>query len=90
MNQIIEFEIDFQVNLYPNPAIEQLNVHIDNYKSGYSFQLYDALGKLLVVKKIESEDIVLPFSSYSTGLYFLVFLEEADKKLKTYKVQKSH
>ena len=87
---IEDVELDFQVNIYPNPAVEQLNIELENYQTGYTYQLYDVSGKLLIKKAIESKKIIISFQQYSTGVYFLLLMEEESKKLKTYKVQKSH
>ena len=85
-----DLQVDLLLDIYPNPATEQINIHLENFEPGYSFKLYDALGKLLLTEPLLSSNKVIPFNSYSTGLYFLVFTKGENEKLKTFKIQKSH
>ncbi len=90
LTTIQDLQVDLLLEIYPNPATEQLNIQLENFEPGYSFQLYDALGKLLLTEPLLSSNKVIPFNSYSTGLYFLVFVKGKNEKLKTFKIQKSH
>jgi len=90
LTTIQDLQVDLLLEIYPNPATEQLNIQLENFEPGYSFQLYDALGKLLLTEPLLSSNKVIPFNSYSTGLYFLVFTKGDNEKLKTFKIQKSH
>jgi len=87
---IEDHQLDFLVNIYPNPATDYVFIKFENVKKGYSYQLIDAAGKLLKNEPINSTNIFLSFESYSTGVYFLLFINNENKKLKTYKIQKSH
>lgn len=83
-------EVDFEVVIYPNPAINQVNLRFKEIRKGDQFHLFDASGKLLLQKKIVDYQMYIPFSNYSTGVYFLSFISSNNKLIKTYKIQKLH
>ena len=87
---IEDYSIDLNINIFPNPATEQLNIRYKQFKKGDALCLYDAVGKLLLRKQIVDAKMTLPFNTYSTGLYYLVILNEDNEKIKSFKVQKSH
>ena len=82
--------IDSNINVFPNPAIAQLNIRYDKFKKGDVLCLYDAIGKLLLIEQIVDANMILPFEAYSAAIYYLVILNEDNEKIKTFKVQKSH
>ena len=83
-------EVNFDVVIYPNPAVDQLNLRFKEINRGDQFQLYDALGKQLVQELIVDYQMYIPFSNYSTGIYFLSIISSENKLIKTFKIQKSH
>ena len=87
---IEDYSIDLNINIFPNPATEQLNLRYKKFNKGDALCLYDAVGKLLLRKPIVDARMTLPFNTYSTGLYYLVILNEDNEKIKSFKVQKSH
>jgi hypothetical protein len=87
---IEDYSIDLSINIFPNPATEQLNIRYKQFKKGDALCLYDAVGKLLLRKQIVDAKMTLPFNAYSTGLYYLVILNEDNEKIKSFKVQKSN
>jgi len=82
--------IDLNINVFPNPAIAQLNMRYNKFKQGDVLCLYDEIGKLLLIEQIIDANMILPFEAYSTGIYYLVILNKDNEKIKTFKVQKSH
>jgi len=82
--------IDSNINVFPNPAIAQLNIRYNKFKQGDALCLYDAIGKLLLIEQIVEANMILPFEAYSAGIYYLVILNKDNEKIKTFKVQKSH
>ena len=82
--------IDSNINVFPNPAIAQLNIRYKEFKQGDALCLYDAIGKLLLIEQIVDANMILPFEAYSAGIYYLVILNKDNEKIKTFKVQKSH
>ena len=87
---IEDIQINFSVNIFPNPVTDIVTIKLENQEKGYRLKLFDLAGKLILDDSINSNEILIPFSAYSTGVYFLVFTDRKNKKLKTYKIQKSH
>ena len=90
VTDIIDHQPSFMVNIFPNPATDYLFIKLETIRKGNRYQLIDVKGKLLLNEPIVNTEITLPFYSYSTGVYFLVFINKENEKLKTYKIQKSH
>ena len=80
---------DIEIDVYPNPAVDYLNVSIPTLQEDMQFALFDMQGKLIEQQKINSEAFTIGFSSMSTGNYLLVFSNK-DQRIKTLQVQKSH
>ena len=80
-------EIDIAV--FPNPALNYLNVNISDLSKVKTYAMYDMSGKLLLQQEIISNQFEISFSNFSSGNYLLIFKND-QQKLKTLKVQKSH
>ena len=90
VTNIETIEISFEVSIFPNPAVDQLNIQFKEINKGSRCDLYDVSGKLLFTKLITDYSMVIPFSKYETGVYFLSFISSENQLLKTFKVQKSY
>jgi len=88
--EVLDIQSEFEVNIFPNPATEYVNVQFQELKTGYFLMLVDELGKILLSQQIKTKDILIPFNKYSTGVYFLSIIDDKQTKIKTYKIQKSH
>jgi hypothetical protein len=81
------------VILYPNPVIDQLNLSIQNAKSGeYRIMVYDVIGQLLIDNTISAgfdgtARANLDFNSYATGNYYVRIIHEK-KTIQTGKIIK--
>ena len=80
---------DIEIDVYPNPAVDYLNVSIPVLQEDMQFALFDMQGKLIDQQKINSQAFTIGFSNQSTGNYLLVFSTK-DQRIKTLQVQKSH
>ena len=80
---------DIEIDVYPNPAVDYLNVSIPTLQEDMQFALFDMQGKLIEQQKINSKAFTIGFSTMSTGNYLLVFSNK-DQRIKTLQVQKSH
>lgn len=90
ITNIETIEISFEVSIYPNPAVDQLNIQVKEIDKVSRFDLYDARGKLLTTRRITQNITLLPFYKYESGAYFLSFISSDNKLLKTFKIQKSY
>ena len=80
---------DIDIAVFPNPAVNYLNVNISDLSKVKTYAMYDMSGKLLLQQEIISNQFEIGFSNFSSGNYLLIFKND-QQKLKTLKVQKSH
>ena len=84
-----DHDLDIDIMIYPNPAVDYLNVVVSDIDKANNYFMYDMSGKLIRQERINDKEFKIGFSALSTGNYMLVFTDE-ERKLKTIKVQKSH
>jgi len=58
------------VLVYPNPASENINVQLSSQLSDASFVVIDALGKVVMIQKMESVFNLVNISTLNSGVYF--------------------
>lgn len=75
------------INVYPNPATETLNVYSKNFGNG-QILLYNAIGKLEISKKMTSDRSELNISNLVEGVYFVQI--QIGEDIKTEKVIITH
>ena len=81
--------IKLTTSVYPNPTVETLVLKIENTEvTNFTYQLYDATGKILIENKAEGVETTINMSQLSSSYYFLKVLENK-KEVKTYKVIKN-
>ena len=83
-----DFDINFQARVFPNPTQDILHVDIQSF-SGLSYKLYDIQGRQLSNDIIGNKKTLINTTQYATGVYLLVFLNENNQKLKTYRIIKN-
>ena len=84
-----DHDFDIDISIYPNPAVEHLNVRISDIDKANNYFMYDMSGKLIRQERISNKEFKIGFSTLSSGNYMLVFTDN-ERRLKTIKVQKSH
>jgi hypothetical protein len=62
-----------EINLYPNPATNQITVILSEILINSEAQLYDQKGRLLRTVKIASTKTDIDVKAFSTGIYFIRF-----------------
>jgi hypothetical protein len=63
------------VSAYPNPVKDKLRLRVEEIEvKDFSFQLYDAQGKLLIFKKLDGLETQIDMSNYVPSTYFLKVL----------------
>ncbi len=83
-------EICCEVNIYPNPTIDQLNIQVKEIDQYSRFDIFDVNGKLLNTRLIDQNNMQLSFYKYATGVYFISFISTENQLIRTFKVQKSY
>lgn len=63
-------------NVYPNPAITQVQFSFFNLKTNASLQVYNMMGVLIETRTIPNEtgEIILNVEHYKAGIYFARFV----------------
>ena len=84
-----DHDLDIDIMIYPNPAVDYLNVIVSNIDKANNYFMYDMSGKLIRQERINDKEFKIGFNTLSTGNYMLVFTDN-DRRLKTIKVQKSY
>ena len=84
-----DYDLDIDIMIYPNPAVDYLNVMVSDIDKANNYFMYDMSGKLIRQEIINDKEFKIGFNTLSTGNYMLVFTDN-DRRLKTIKVQKSH
>lgn len=84
-----EITTNISLTIFPNPTIENLTLQVQNFKDEkLNFQLYDFQGRLLIDKKITSNQTEIEISSLPSSSYFIKVLQE-NKSIKLFKIIKN-
>lgn len=82
-------EAGFEINLFPNPVKDVLNLKLSAKKAAIvNFQLYNLNGELIYSKEISTLEKIssLNFSQYQSGTYLLRASSLSNKYIKTFKI----
>lgn len=73
-----EEKVHEQLEIYPNPANEVLNISIakDIDLTNASISLFDVMGKEILNRKIESNTTLIDVSQYTKGVYFYQIIHQ--------------
>lgn len=61
---------EVRVQLYPNPASEQLNIHFPDFQSSSMLTVYDTEGRLVRTQALDKETTVMDITMLAPGHYF--------------------
>jgi hypothetical protein len=76
-------EINNKINLYPNPAINKLDIKSSEINIEI-IKIYDAIQKEIYSKSFNKSEIQLDISFLENGLYFMVFETKKGKAVKKF------
>ena len=62
---------DFEIQLFPNPVTNQLNIKSNKRLVGAFYSIYDKTGKSILTGKIYSENSIIDVRNLSSGIYLL-------------------
>ncbi|OUS02063.1 serine protease [Flavobacteriales bacterium 33_180_T64] len=77
----------FEFKVYPNPAVNILNIQIPSVNENTTLTIYDILGKTILEQNMIQPSSQLDVSSMSSGVYILSF--QSGEASKTFKFIKS-
>lgn len=76
---IDNFEND-KLQLYPNPATNELNIALDTVTTNYSVAIYNTLGSLVFESKNRlSDDNSININNLNSGVYFVQITDDENK-----------
>lgn len=82
---------NYQVELYPNPSIDYLNVKSDGDSfTNIEFEIYSLIGNKVQLnfRKIDETHYRIPVSQYASGQYVLVIKDKSTRYRRAFKFQK--
>ncbi|HEX7413510.1 MAG TPA: choice-of-anchor V domain-containing protein [Bacteroidia bacterium] len=65
-----------QINIYPNPANEFLNIDLTSLSGKKSAELYDVSGRLIMEKNTDGDSMQLNLAEVSNGSYFIKVMND--------------
>lgn len=71
---------DLAISVYPNPTSSLLNVKAENRIK--SIELYDVQGRIIQVKKSDSNEVLIDVSGYNSGVYFVKVTTDFGSQIK--------
>lgn len=82
--------LDISIVAFPNPATDNLTLHISDYNSeNLIYQLYDIKGKLIEIGGIISKQTQINMNSLPKATYFVNVVNQENKKVQSFKIIKN-
>jgi hypothetical protein len=72
-------------SVYPNPAQDLINIKADAKLLESVYTIYDAIGKVVLIGKIKSENAVIEIGNLSGGIYLFSVGENQNQTFKVIK-----
>jgi hypothetical protein len=76
-----EIAMEDQLNIYPNPVADVLNVQWNNTTETATLSIRDLSGRLVLSERVANGNAVLDFSNLSSGNYILE-LQTTDRTIR--------
>jgi hypothetical protein len=76
-----------EINVFPNPADHYISLNIQDFKEGFSYQLFDLNGKLISSGNILEQLTNISMLQLPTATY-LLNVQEGQKTIKSFKIVK--
>ncbi|MBP1646480.1 MAG: Flagellar hook-length control protein FliK [Bacteroidetes bacterium] len=74
--------------IYPNPAIDYLDISILSNKKFKSINIYDVFGKRLISQSFNQENLRIDISKLCSGIYFVELTDGINKGIKKIVIRK--
>lgn len=85
----LEVSVDCDINVYPNPVIQNLTIDLGEFYCIYYIVVYDAIGRLVMSKETSVVSKAnFDFTVLSAGVYFLKMQDVNSDVVKIFKIQK--
>lgn len=89
ISELDNLDINLNLSIYPNPTTDLLTLNIDALNNeNIAYQLFDINGKILVYKKITTNQESILMADYASATYFLKITKN-NKEVQTFKIIKT-
>jgi len=78
----------FGLNIFPNPASQEINLSVNNYNNLYEFNIYDINGKVIKSGVLEPEHLTININELTDGIYNLEIIADYKSEIKRFVVAK--
>ena len=88
----IGIEINYNslnMKIYPNPTTNILNLIVENFETGLSYQLFDVDGKILKTEEIQTKETEIEMRNVIPSSYFLRVINQ-EQIVKAFKIIKNN
>jgi hypothetical protein len=82
---VSEIGKDFSFEVYPNPAHDQISLHINSDLLGSHFTINDMVGRTVLTGQIVSERSIINLNGLAKGIYFLRMRDQYQQTIKVIK-----
>lgn len=77
------------INVFPNPSADIVNIEINNSISkNFKIELFDNLGNLLLLKSFKNNTTQISLNKFANSVYYLKISNIDENKFDTYKILK--
>jgi len=88
-NSLIENENSFSFSLYPNPAMNEVFISMENYSGNdFNLKMYNSIGDLVLVQKINTSNPKIDINELAVGFYTLEISNDGNSIVKKLIIQK--
>jgi|SRR6056297_1173643 len=90
VNNLEDFKMaGFEISVYPNPTNEFLIIEVrHDGNERLLYKIFDATGRKMFLKEMQSDREKIYLSNYDSGIYFLSLLTPDKKQIKVCKIIK--
>lgn len=78
-SSIVAINIKDEINIYPNPAKDFVNITIDDNSKPYYIKIIDNVGKECTIKEVQKQDNILTINinHLPNGIYYVQWISDA-------------
>ncbi|MBN2662530.1 MAG: T9SS type A sorting domain-containing protein [Bacteroidales bacterium] len=74
-------EKNFEINIFPNPATNFINISLSDFKDSYNYQIIDITGTTILSGTVNSNYQQINIQNLQLGIYFINILSQNNKQI---------
>lgn len=83
-----EWDMSIDMNVFPNPAVDYLNINLSAIETGLSYSFTDVNGKLIERGELNSKENTISLVELAPATYYFN-LQKSGRNIRTYKIIKT-